>query len=629
MCGIAGFFRTLCPEGDTRLLRRMGEVISHRGPDASGEFLDEEVGLSHRRLSILDLSPLGNQPMHSLDGRYVIVFNGEIYNFLELRGELEREGVSFRSRTDTEVILALYAREGVACLKRLNGMFAFALWDRDTKTLLLARDRIGKKPLYYYHAGGDRIAFASEIKSLLEVPGVERQVEPTAVADYLKYLYIPAPKTIYRRLYKLPPAHCLELKAGEEPRIREYWDVEFKADYGLTPEAAEEELLDLLQKATACRMIADVPLGAFLSGGVDSSAVVALMARAAQEPVKTCSIGFDDKRHDETPYAREVARLFATEHKEYRVSADLAGTVALLPRFFDEPFADSSALPTYHVSRLARQSVTVALAGDGGDESFAGYQKYAIELKEDLARRAVPRALLSLIGKAAGAASHPLLRKVRSLTTSALMEPAAAYYRTNTFVEDDLLAELLSEPFRRACAGYDPAEQTTRYFSRMQGADHVTAMLYTDLKSYLPGDILVKVDRMSMAHSLEVRAPFLDYRIVEFAARLPSSWKISGGEKKIILRKAFGRLLPDSVLNRPKQGFTVPLDTWFKKELREFAGSRLLDDPTLSQYLSLNVVRRVWEEHQQDRARHGTLLWSLLMLALWHQEYQGGAPCSK
>ena len=628
MCGIAGFFRSCAPRGDTLLLKRMGEVIRHRGPDASGEYLDEFVGLAHRRLSIVDLSPLGNQPMHSLDGRYVIVFNGEIYNFLELRRELEGLGVSFKSRTDTEVILALYAREGVGCLKRLNGMFAFALWDKERQTLLLARDRIGKKPLYYYHDGGDRVAFASEIKSLLQIPGIERKVDPTAVADYLKYLYIPAPKSIYQKVYKLPPAHYLELQAGGEPRMAEYWDVDFGVAGALSAGEAEEGLLELLQQSTACRMIADVPLGAFLSGGVDSSAVVALMSRASREPVKTCSIGFNDKRHDETPYAREVAALFKTEHTEYQVSENLADTVALLPRFFDEPFADSSAVPTYHVSRLARQSVTVALAGDGGDESFAGYQKYAVELKEDLVRRSVPGALLSLVARATRGAVHPLLRKAGSLSKSALLEPGRAYYRTNSFIEDDLLSELLSDPFQRACSGYDPGSHTQRHYDRVRGADHVTAMLYTDLKSYLPGDILVKVDRMSMAHSLEVRAPFLDYRIVEFAARLPSSWKISGGEKKIILRNAFARLLPQNVLNRPKQGFTVPLDGWFRQELKGFAQERLLSDPSLAQYLNPAGVRRIWDEHQSGRVQHGTLLWSLLMLALWHREYQGGVPCS-
>lgn len=602
----------------------MGEVIRHRGPDAGGEYLDETVGLAHRRLCVIDLSPLGNQPMFSADGRLVIVFNGEIYNFLQLRMELELTGVSFRSQSDTEVILALYQRHGVACLAKLNGMFAFALWDQADQTLLLARDRIGKKPLYYYHGGGDRLAFASELKSLLQIPGIERTVEPTAVCDYLKYLYIPAPKTIYRQIYKLPPAHYLVLRPGEEPRITEYWDVNFSTRIGSSQAEAEEALLELLQECTACRMIADVPLGAFLSGGVDSSAVVALMSHASHKPVKTCSIGFTDKRHDETPYAREVASLFQTDHCEYLVQENLAQTVALMPKYFDEPFADSSAVPTFHVSRLARQTVTVALAGDGGDESFAGYGKYAVELQENLARRFAPRPLLNMAQSVARLSGHRFARKARSLACSALMDPARAFYRTNSFIEDDMLYRVLSEKLKHACSGYDPADHTVRYWEKVRGADHVTSMLYTDLKTYLPGDILVKVDRMSMAHSLEVRAPFLDYRVVEFAASLPSHWKISQGEKKIILRKTFDRLLPKKVLNRAKQGFTVPLGVWFRSDLKALAEENLLRQPALTEYLCLTEVRRIWEEHQKFKADHGTLLWSLLMLALWHREYLGG-----
>lgn len=616
--------RSCSPGADDRVLRRMGEVILHRGPDAGGEYLDETVGLAHRRLSIIDLSPLGNQPMFSTDGRLVIVFNGEIYNFQELRMELERSGVSFRSQTDTEVILALYQRFGVACLDRLNGMFAFALWDKAEQTLLLARDRIGKKPLYYYHGGGDRLAFASELKSLLQIPGLDRAVEPTAVCDYLKYLYIPAPKTIYRHIYKLPPAHYLLLRPGGEPRIAEYWDIDFTSRTAYSPGEAEEALLELLQNSTACRMIADVPLGAFLSGGVDSSAVVALMSRASREPVKTCSIGFADKRHDETPYAREVASLFKTEHSEYFVQENLAQTVALMPRYFDEPFADSSAVPTYHVSRLARQAVTVALAGDGGDESFAGYGKYSVELQEDLVRRIAPRPLLNMLQAAARMSDHTLARKARSLAGSALLAPARAFYRTNTFIDDHILHSLLSDKMKRACSGYDPGEHTVRFWEKVRGADHVTSMLYTDLKTYLPGDILVKVDRMSMAHSLEVRAPFLDYRVIEFAATLPSNWKIVRGDKKIILRNTFKRLLPESVLNRPKQGFTVPLASWFRGDLKALGEKILLGQPVLAEYLSLAEVQRIWQEHQSAKADHGTLLWSLLMLALWHREYLGG-----
>jgi len=622
MCGIAGFMRTCSPTADKCVLKRMGEVIRHRGPDAGGEYLDDHVGLAHRRLSIIDLSPQGNQPMVSADGRLIIVFNGEIYNFPALRSELERAGIKFLTRTDTEVILALYQQMGSACLERLNGMFAFAIWDTFEKTLFLARDRIGKKPLYYYHGGGDRLAFASEIKSLLELPGIGREIEPTALPDFLKYLYIPAPKTIYRNIHKLPAAHCLMIRAGQAPHISEYWDVSFATRIACSPADAEETLMELLQESTACRMIADVPLGSFLSGGIDSSAIVALMAKESQGPVRTCTIGFDDTRHDESSYAREVATLFGTNHHEYVARGNLQDTVALMPKYFDEPFADSSAVPTYHVSRLARQAVTVALAGDGGDENFAGYDKYAIELKENLARHFVPPPVLALLQASAGCLNHPLARKVRSLTGSALMDPARAFYRTNSFVDDGILSQLLASGVGRNCAGYDPGEHTTRYWDKMRGADHVTCMLYTDLKTYLPDDILVKVDRMSMAHGLEVRAPFLDYRIIEFAASLPSHWKINGGKKKIILRNTFSRLLPGGILNRPKHGFTVPLDAWFRGELKVFAERCLLYQTSLAEYLNPFAVRRLWREHQEKKAHHGTLLWSLLMLALWQREYQ-------
>ncbi len=622
MCGIAGFVRTIAPLADQKVLERMGAAIIHRGPDAGGQYFDDYVGLAHRRLSIIDLSPLGNQPMFSSDGRLVIVFNGEIYNFQSLRNDLKRSGYVFRTKTDTEVILALYERHGTDCLQWLNGMFAFALWDTERKTLFLARDRIGKKPLYYYHRGGDRLAFASEIKALLELPGMCRDVEPTALADYLKYLYVPAPKTIYKSISKLLPGHFLVLPMGGEPEIREYWDVDFSAHTDLGYEEAEEALLELVRDSTACRMIADVPLGAFLSGGVDSSAIVALMAGVSRGSVRTCTIGFDDKAHDESAYASQVAGQFATEHSEYVVRESLAGTVALLPKFLDEPFADSSAVPTYHVSRLARQAVTVALAGDGGDESFGGYDKYSIELKEDWVRRNIPGSALATLNRCFQGWSHPVARKARSLTGSALLDPARAFYRTNTFVEDELLVDLLADPVRKACSGYDPALHTTRHWERMKGADHVSCMLYTDLKTYLPDDILVKVDRMSMAHALEVRAPFLDYRIIELAASLPSQWKISGKGKKLILRSTFARFLPRQILDRVKHGFTVPLAAWFRNELREMAAEALIGNSSLDEYLAPAAVERIWRQHQENSADHGTLLWSLLMFALWQREYQ-------
>lgn len=623
MCGIAGFFRSCAPGADSSALKRMGEALYHRGPDAGGEHLDEYVGLAHRRLSIIDLSADGNQPMFFADGRYAIVFNGEIYNFLELRAELVRGGVTFRSRTDTEVILALYAAKGSACLEQLNGMFAFAIWDRVDKKLFIARDRIGKKPLYYYHAGGDRLAFASEIKALLQLPGIPREVEPTAVVDFLKYLYIPAPKSIFRNIHKLPAGHWLELKLGGEPRVRQYWDVDFSRKRTGSVEDAAEELLDLMRDATRCRMISDVPLGAFLSGGIDSSAVVALMAGVSAAPVKTCSIGFQDRAHDETPYAREVAELFATEHREYVVQENLPETVLRQARFFDEPFADSSSVPTYHVSRLARQYVTVALAGDGGDESFGGYEKYTIDRREHQVRQLVPRPVLQLLQGAAHGRSGLFARKVRTLAGGALADPASAFYRTNSNILDEQLASLLNDGLAREVKGYDPGLHTTAAWKKVQGADHVTGMLYVDLKTYLPDDILVKVDRMSMANSLEVRAPLLDYRIIEFAASLPSSMKIHGSTKKYLLKQAFNKVLPPAIIHRRKHGFTVPLGEWFRQDLREMAQEHLLGQD-LAEFFNPAYLQRLWSEHQEKREDHGTLLWSLLSFSLWQREYLGG-----
>ena len=621
MCGIAGFTRTLDQNWDEGLLRKMGDVISYRGPDSHGEVLIDHIGLAHRRLSIIDLSDSAGQPMVSTCGRYLIVFNGEIYNFLVLQKELIKEGTQFRTHSDTEVLLELYKREGPQCLEYLNGMFAFAVWDREEQTLFMARDRMGKKPLYYYHGGGDRLAFASEIKPLLLLPCVSRNIDPTALVDYLKYLYIPPPKTIFRNIYKLPPAHALKLQIGHEPVIYEYWDMDFSKTFRGSIDDASEELLALLADSTAIRMIADVPIGAFLSGGLDSSAIVALMHNHAGKDVKTCSIGFDDREHDETPYARDVARLFQTDHREYYVREKLTDTISLLPRYFDEPFADSSALPTYHVSRLARKDVTVALAGDGGDESFGGYEKYVKDLIGIKVRNLLPNHILRLIYQYSSRRRLPLFRKAATLSKGALADPAMSFYHTNTFIGDDDLKELLSPLYQDECNGYEPWRYTANFWSKMNGADYIKCMLYTDLKTYLPGDILVKVDRMSMAHSLEVRAPILDYRVIEFAATLPSTWKIHGWDKKHILKKTFRKLLPEYIIHRRKHGFTVPLDPWFRSDIRELGQSNILNKDIMSSYFSMKKLEEFWNEHQRKIMDHGQLLWSLLFFSLWHKEY--------
>ena len=621
MCGIAGFTKAALPEGDLDLLCRMGKTIAYRGPDSHGEYVNDYIGLAHRRLSIIDLSSDGHQPMHSACGRYSIVFNGEIYNFQELRNKYKAAGYQFRSRTDTEVILAAYSQEGEDCLAQLHGMFAFALWDNKKKSLFLARDRIGKKPLYWWHGGGDRLVFASEIKPLLECKEVSRQIEPTAILDYLKYLYIPAPKTIFKNIYKLMPGHRLMLKIGGEPVVSQYWDVDFSTNDGLSLEDATDQLLHKIEEQTALRMVADVPLGAFLSGGVDSSGIVGLMAKNSTQPVKTCTIGFTDKNHDESSYAQEVADRFATDHQHYTVNENLIDTVSCLPRYFDEPFADSSAVPTYHVSRLARKSVTVALAGDGGDESFAGYQKYAVEQIENRVRSYVPSVLLQLIHTLTSPAEKGVMKKACSLAGSGLLSASDGFYNTNTFITDKQVRAIFSDRFYSDCQGYDPSEHTRKHWDHLHGADHVSRMLYTDIKTYLPGDILVKVDRTSMANSLEVRAPLLDHSIIEYAASLPSRWKMNGTQKKYILRKAFSKLLPDDFLARKKQGFTVPLSSWFRQDLKQFAFVALFESEFMEEVFNLNMLEIIWNQHQAHKVDHGTLLWSLLSLSLWHKEY--------
>jgi len=623
MCGIAGFTRIAASEEDAGLLRRMGEAVAHRGPDAAGEFLDDHIGLAHRRLAIIDLSADGGQPMYSACGRYVIVCNGEIYNFQELRAKYTAKGYVFHNRTDTEVILAAYSFHGEACLAELHGMFAFALWDKQQKTLFLARDRIGEKPLYWWHGGDDRLAFASELKSLLVLPWARPEIDQTAIVDYLKYLYVPAPKTIYGNIHKLSPGHSLTLRIGQQPVIREYWDVAFSANDGLDFASATEHLLELVRRQTTLRMVADVPLGAFLSGGVDSSGIVALMAQNSTEPVRTCTIGFADRAFDEAPYASEVAKRYGTLHHEYQVRENLIETIRILPRYFDEPFADSSAVPTYHVSRLARQMVTVALSGDGGDESFGGYQKYVTELIEHKVRCTAPRFLLSLLHGLAAESGSGWRKKIGSLSTAALADPGTGFYHTNTFITDRQLGQLLAPRLASFCRDYDPSEHTRRYWDKQQGADHVTRMLYTDLKTYLPGDGLVKVDRASMAHALEVRAPLLDHTVVEFAATLPSRWKIAGKEKKIILRQVFSSLLPSNFLARRKQGFAVPLASWFRNELRPLTREMLLDNEALDAYFNRGAIAQLHQRHIQQQEDHGTLLWTLLSFALWQREYMG------
>jgi asparagine synthase (glutamine-hydrolysing) len=628
MCGLAGFFRTSStphPEVHQGWLEAMGQAIIHRGPDAGAVWLDDHIGMVHRRLSILDLSAAGTQPMVSRSGRYVIAFNGEIYNYLELRQSLNAAGFTFSTQTDTEVLLTLFEHKGVNCLDELNGMFAIAIWDTEAKQLFLARDRLGKKPLYYYQENG-QFAFASEIKALLPAPFIRTKLRLDAVKDFFAYQYVPDPKTIYQNIHKLPPGHWL-ITNGAEVEQQQYWDVSFASQSTASEEELQAGLYDLIDDAVRLRMISDVPLGAFLSGGVDSSAIVGLMAGHSSQPVTTCSIGFDSKRFDEVEWARKVADLFKTDHHEFTVRENVAGNIAGIARYFDEPFADPSFVPTYFVSQLARQTVTVALAGDGGDENFAGYSKYRTDQIENRLRNLFPgplrRALFPGLGQLAGRINSPATRKAQSLLSTLAMEPDRSFFTTNCFFRHSLWDELVRGDLKRETAGYDPADITREHYANADTDDHLGKILYTDIKTYLPGDILVKVDRMSMAHSLETRAPLLDYRVVEYAANLPSALKLNGKEKKYLLKRSFETMLPEDVLYRKKMGFSVPLAHWLRHEIRDLAEGIFSDDNGgLAECFDMHKVRQLWRNHLNGQAQNTQELWSMVAFELWWRAYQ-------
>ena len=624
MCGIAGFTRFHEQTGNASTLLKMGDAIAHRGPDAHGEFLDDGVGLAHRRLSIIDLSAAGNQPMFSPDENLVIVFNGEIYNFIELRGDLIKQGHQFKTKTDTEVILALYGIEGEACLKKLNGMFAIAIWDKTKKELFLARDRIGKKPLYYYF-DKRRFMFASEIKSILQVESLTLKVRDDAVRDYFAYQYVPESKTIFDNIQKLEAGHWLKISRNGL-QVEQYWDLAFKSLSTSNEEEIAGELLELVRTSTQQRMISDVPLGAFLSGGVDSSAIVALMAQHSAKPVTTCSIGFDSEKFDEIEYANRVASLYQTEHHEFTVRESLVDGLDRIARYFDEPFADQSLVPTFFVSQMARKKVTVALSGDGGDENFAGYEKYRLDQIENNLRNAVPGFIRNSLGNCLSGAfnrsNSRLLNRAGTLVDAMNCSPATGFYNSNAFISDDLWKRLARDDFKQRLDGYDPSEITTDYYRSAEAEDHLSRVLYTDIKTYLVGDILVKVDRMSMANSLEVRAPLLDYRVVEYAASIPSHLKIQKGRKKFILKKSFGQLLPAEILHRKKMGFSVPLADWLRGDLKTACETRIFAaDSGVANFFNMLALKKIWSEHQNETRDYSSALWTLLMFELWWQSY--------
>jgi asparagine synthase (glutamine-hydrolysing) len=621
MCGIAGIFDTRGKSAiDRELLARMTDALQHRGPDDRGLHFAPGIGLGHRRLSIIDLSPLGHQPLFNEDGTVCVTFNGEIYNFPELVDRLQALGHRFRSRCDTEVIVHAWEEWKEDCVQHFQGMYAFAVWDETNQTLFLARDRFGEKPLYYSLLPDGQLVFGSELKALLLHPGVRRDLDPCAVADYFSYGYVPDPRTIYRGVMKLAPAHSLMLRRGKPvPSPRQYWDVAFHVGAPRNEAELQEELIERLRKAVGMRMMADVPLGAFLSGGVDSSAVVAMMSSQSSKPVNTCSISFDDAAYDETRFAQEVAQRFHTNHFSRVVAADDFDLLDRLVTFYDEPFADSSALPTYRVCALARERVTVALSGDGGDEIFAGYRRYYWHQHEDRARSLLPSFLRGPLFGLAGAVYPkmdwaPRWMRAKATLQNLARDTANAYFNSVSVVPEGVRQRLFSATMRRNLQGYQPIELLRQHMARAQTDDCLAQVQYADLKTYLPGDILTKVDRASMAKSLEVRVPLLDHDLVQWLATLPSSIKLRGREGKYFFKKALEPHLPHDVLYRPKMGFAVPLKAWFRGPLRDqvrqiVATGRLVE----SGLFEMPYLTKLVDEHQSGAFDHSSPLWSLMM----------------
>ena len=622
MCGIAGKLSTTAPV-DRELLDRMCAVVTHRGPDSRGIFLDDGVGLGIQRLRVIDLET-GDQPVYNEDRSVVVVLNGEIYNYRELRAELERRGHRFATHGDTEVIVHLYEDEGAECVQALRGMFAFALWDRRRHVLLLARDRVGKKPLFYADDGAS-LWFGSEAKSILEDPSVDRAVDYDAIDSYLQLQYVPHPLSAFQSIRKLPPAHTLVWQDGRA-EVSRYWKLSYRPAALADERDAHELIREQLLEATRLRLRSDVPLGAFLSGGVDSSAVVAAMAMEAPGRVRTFSIGFDEATHDETDYAREIAERFDTEHHELRVRPDAIEILPQLVWHYGEPFADSSAIPSFYLAQLTREHVTVALNGDGGDENFAGYRKYVSQqAAERLAAlpRPARRALRSLTAPLSGdGRGDSVSARLKRITEASLLT-GADRYATSVAVLTEAERERLYTADFLASLQQRTAPLVKRVpYADSDAEDEINRSLDVDVQTYLPGALLVKMDIASMAHSLEVRSPLLDHRFMELAASLPGSWKLSGRTTKHVFKDALRAWLPDHILDRPKSGFGVPLRRWFRADLRRLPEEILLDPRSTARGLfRTEAIRELIEAHRRGTADHANQIWALIQLELWFQTF--------
>ncbi len=625
MCGIVGKLYIDPSRSVSRgEMASMAGVLSHRGPDGEGIWVDGSIGLAHRRLSIIDLRAVASQPMSNEDGTVWVTFNGEIYNFHELRKELESHGHVFRTNSDTEAIVHAYEQYGRDCLRYFRGMFAFAVWDKKTRTLFVARDRVGKKPLFYW-SDGRQFLFASEIKALLADVSVPVEVDPVSLDHYLAFGYIPAPLTAFAGIRKLPAAHWLEIRDGKT-EIGRYWKLHYTPKRKLSLQEAIAEFHWRFAEAVRLRLISDVPLGAFLSGGIDSSAVVAYMAQAMNRPVRTFCVGFDDAKFDERPFARMVADKFDTEHTELVVHAPVADILPKLVWHYDEPFGDSSAVPSYAIAQLTRQYVTVVLNGDGGDESFAGYDRYVVNYRArwgDGVPRWVWKGLAAWTGLLPNRFRNvPPLGKLDRVASALAQSPQRRYAKWVGHFSPAERITLYEPEWREHLQGSDPEALFDQVFAASDADHRIDTTLDADVNLYLVDDLLVKMDRATMAHSLEARSPLLDHHLMEFVACLPAEMKLRGGEKKSMLRAALRGVLPDVVLDRPKMGFGVPLAKWFRTDLRDMAHDVLLS-PRASQrgYFRPQVVEHLLAHHCAAREDHSTYLWDLLVLELWHRTF--------
>jgi asparagine synthase (glutamine-hydrolysing) len=627
MCGICGVVDGRGRTPDRALLKKANDLIAHRGPDDEGFYVDGSVALAMRRLAIIDLNT-GHQPLSYADESLWIVFNGEIYNYQSLREELLARGHRLKTKSDTEAILALYSEMGPACVTKLRGMFAFAIWDKNKRRLFISRDRIGKKPLCYAERPDGSLVFGSELRCLFALdPELPRETDPTAIDMYLSLQYIPSPKTVYKSVKKLEPGHSLVWENGRTT-VERYWDLPLgKPPVTEDVEEAKRLLREKLTESVRLRMISDVPLGAFLSGGVDSSIIVALMSQLSSKPVKTFSIGFDEEKFSETHYAKMVADKYKTDHTEFVVKPQMADVLPKLAWHYGEPYADASALPTYYVSRETRKFVTVALNGDGGDENFAGYVRY-FAMKAARVTDLLPKSALAALK--AGAEHLPefdaphgnLWRAKRFLRSVLSNDLAGRHLKMIGYFAEDEKPGLYSPEFKAALGGGFGAskEYLARAFDACKGEDFINQLLYVDFKTYLPECLMAKVDVATMACSLEGRSPLLDHEFVELAYRMPGDWKLRGlTGHKWIFKEAFKDLLPPEILTRKKMGFGIPLGAWFRGPLKDYWADRVLSRDALSRgYFNEKALRELWDGHQSGRRDNGYRLWALLMLELWH-----------